>query len=460
MTKELDVIRHKCESIDAINNNHLFTYNSSLSASQLASNSQHSSSSMVPPPHQSANTHLVNGDTGTTGHYFAMKDMDCLHNVQRVQPEHAITVTLPAGEEIKSTHTGELRYSPHHAPQHVHVFQSLWGSLLGIGDLCDAGLVAVFDKNKVFIVDPNQKSVVLTGNRDQKTRLWMIQLSPITQGEEKKACSAAATSKNSPRKTPYRANNVSAQQLDTVGDRVEFFSRTFASAAETTLFQAVKKRWIKFPGITAKILRRHKHRLRTHSSAAGHLDQVHQNHQPSRPHPKPAEDATQQEFNVITHVHHETNHMDATGRFPATSHRGHQVLLILYSDGGNYIKAIPMVDRSKQSYLKAHRAALDYYTSRGYAPTFQKLDNETSHEFEEHLRKNNIQVEFVPPHQHRRNKAERAIRTFKNHFIALLAGVDPASPCAPGTNYWSTRKSQLIYCDHAQHIHAYQHGKD
>jgi hypothetical protein len=259
----------------------------------------------------------------------------------------------------------------------------------------------------------------------------MIQLSPITQGEEKKACSAAATSKNSPRKTPYRANNVSAQQLDTVGDRVEFFSRTFASAAETTLFQAVKKRWIKFPGITAKILRRHKHRLRTHSSAAGHLDQVHQNHQPSRPHPKPAEDATQQEFNVITHVHHETNHMDATGRFPATSHRGHQVLLILYSDGGNYIKAIPMVDRSKQSYLKAHRAALDYYTSRGYAPTFQKLDNETSHEFEEHLRKNNIQVQFVPPHQHRRNKAERAIRTFKNHFIALLAGVDPSFPmCA------------------------------
>ena len=29
---------------------------------------------------------------------------------------------------------------------------------------------------------------------------------------------------------------------------------------------------------------------------------------------------------------------------------------------------------------------------------------------------------------HRRNAAERAIRTFKNHFIAILCGTDPAFP--------------------------------
>ena len=36
--------------------------------------------------------------------------------------------------------------------------------------------------------------------------------------------------------------------------------------------------------------------------------------------------------------------------------------------------------------------------------------------------------ELVPPHQHRRNAAERAIRTFKNHFLAGLATCDPDFP--------------------------------
>ena len=32
--------------------------------------------------------------------------------------------------------------------------------------------------------------------------------------------------------------------------------------------------------------------------------------------------------------------------------------------------------------------------------------------------------ELVPPDCHRRNMAERAIQTFKNHFVAILSGVD------------------------------------
>ena len=35
---------------------------------------------------------------------------------------------------------------------------------------------------------------------------------------------------------------------------------------------------------------------------------------------------------------------------------------------------------------------------------------------------------MTPAGIHRRNSAERAIRTWKNHFIANLCGVDPDSP--------------------------------
>ena len=36
--------------------------------------------------------------------------------------------------------------------------------------------------------------------------------------------------------------------------------------------------------------------------------------------------------------------------------------------------------------------------------------------------------QLVPPNVHRRNIAERAIRTFKAHFLEILAGVDPDFP--------------------------------
>ena len=42
------------------------------------------------------------------------------------------------------------------------------------------------------------------------------------------------------------------------------------------------------------------------------------------------------------------------------------------------------------------------------------------------VKDNNVTFELVPPHQHRRNAAERAIRTYKNHVLAGLATCDLA----------------------------------
>ena len=39
-----------------------------------------------------------------------------------------------------------------------------------------------------------------------------------------------------------------------------------------------------------------------------------------------------------------------------------------------------------------------------------------------------MDYQLVPPDVHRRNAAERAIRTFKNHLIAGLCSVDPKFP--------------------------------
>ena len=52
------------------------------------------------------------------------------------------------------------------------------------------------------------------------------------------------------------------------------------------------------------------------------------------------------------------------------------------------------------------------------------LDNEASEELKQYIRKQEIEFKIVPPGNHKQNQAERAIQTFKAHFIAILAGVD------------------------------------
>ncbi len=40
----------------------------------------------------------------------------------------------------------------------------------------------------------------------------------------------------------------------------------------------------------------------------------------------------------------------------------------------------------------------------------------------------NYSIQLIPPDNHKKNLAERAIQTFKNHFKAIFAGVDDSFP--------------------------------
>ena len=44
------------------------------------------------------------------------------------------------------------------------------------------------------------------------------------------------------------------------------------------------------------------------------------------------------------------------------------------------------------------------------------------------MTKKDIVFQLVPPHLYRANAAEQAIRTWKNHFIIILCGLDPLFP--------------------------------
>jgi hypothetical protein len=56
------------------------------------------------------------------------------------------------------------------------------------------------------------------------------------------------------------------------------------------------------------------------------------------------------------------------------------------------------------------------------------MDNECSTAVEQYIHSEKINIQLVPPHNHQANAAERAIATFKEHFIAALATVDQLWP--------------------------------
>ena len=124
----------------------------------------------------------------------------------------------------------------------------------------------------------------------------------------------------------------------------------------------------------------------------------------------------------------ETMHSDQTGRFPATSSRGNQYIMVLVEVDGNYINAELLKNRSEGEIIKACLALWTRLTANGMVKfTTHILDNEASEAYKTEIKKN-CTIQLVPPDNHRQNLAERAMQTFKNHFKAVIAGVDNNFP--------------------------------
>jgi Reverse transcriptase (RNA-dependent DNA polymerase). len=220
-----------------------------------------------------------------------------------------------------------------------------------------------------------------------------------------------------------------------------FLHATLFSPAPSTLIKAIKSGYLStWPGLTPDLIS--KHLPPQIATMKGHLDQEAQGLQSTRPTPldetSPADDwqiVTQRTNNVMIDTLQPTDktYSDLTGRFPHISRSGYQYIFILYHYDTNAIIPFPMKDRTEAEHIKAWTHCYDYLKKRGHAPMLHVMDNETSQNLLNAIEKKRVNVQLVPPHVHRRNAAERAIRTFKNHFIAGLCSTNPQFPM----NLWA-----------------------
>jgi hypothetical protein len=373
-----------------------------------------------PPPFAPSSAVIL--DTGCTSHFLTMSGPYV--NAQPAYP--GLDVQLPSGALMRSTHTAILDIpSLPLAARHCHLFPELTsGSLISIGQLCDHGCTAAFDATSVAITYANHP--VLVGTRSPSTGLW--QVLPTVHNSTKPLPNDQCIIQPNPQHFPAHA----LAAHSTIAEQVAFYHATMFYPSVATWCKAIDAGFLTtWPALTSVQVRRHLPFAAP--MIKGHLDQQRANQQSTKvvvvPTP-PAIQSTTRSHAIYVDCQPATGqiHSDLTGRFLTASSRGNSYLLIVYDYDSNYIHAEPMKSRGGPEIIAAYQRTFRMFTSRGLTPKFQRLDNEASTALQDYLQEQGVDYQLVPPHVHRRNAAERAIRTFKNHFIAGLCGTDQNFP--------------------------------
>ena len=200
--------------------------------------------------HQQSPPPAIVADTGATAHFFEQQHHHLVHTtipVTHVTPTaKGISVLLPNQATMQSSHTGLLNLPalPLQARK-VHLFPKLAsGSLLSIGQLCDAGCQATFDRHHLRIYYNNK--VIMQGTR-QPNKLWTI--------DDTTHHSLNAVSESAQTPTTHTMNSVI--DAPTAAERVAFLHKSLFSPTLSTLAKAIQAGFLTtFPTITTKQLRR------------------------------------------------------------------------------------------------------------------------------------------------------------------------------------------------------------
>jgi hypothetical protein len=116
------------------------------------------------------------------------------------------------------------------------------------------------------------------------------------------------------------------------------------------------------------------------------------------------------------------------GQFLVALTSGHRYLMIAYDYDSNAILAEPMTSQTGPALLAAYKCIHQTLTLRGLRPKLQRLDNKASTALKQYMLDKGVDFQLTPAGTHRRNAAERAMRNFKNHFIAILCSTNPEFP--------------------------------
>eukprot|EP00804_Cyclotella_cryptica_P015897 CCRYP_006383-RA/>CCRYP_006383-RA protein AED:0.07 eAED:-0.04 QI:0/0/0/1/0/0/2/0/1375 len=383
-------------------------------------------------------------DSGATAH-FLVKGASVKNQQRASNPLH---IKLPNGTVIQSTHTCNLDipWLPNSITE-AHIVPGLsHSSLVATRKFCDAGCQIIFDADECQV---NYKGkVVLSGNRDPSSGLWRVPINPTKPVHNLTQLNLSPTHSQE----QYASN---LYTLPFKQQQVKYIHQAFFSPPIHTLLKAISNGQLEgVPYMKSDLIRKYlapspatsKGRMKrprmgirsTRTGANKEPDPMHPLQEPSPTTTStvnviPFETIDDSVCNVFCYAaladkQAGTMYTDATGALPAISLEGHQYYFVAYAYDPNYIFAKPLSNLKDESILTAFDEVFQQLKDNGFKPTFNVTDNQAATPIKDYLRKEGATWQFVEPNNHRVNAAERAIQTYKNHFISGLCTTDSDWP--------------------------------
>jgi hypothetical protein len=404
----------------------------------INSKSQCYSSSNKPKYRQSVLATILENNTTTdtvadpaaTGHFFPNQN-------NSTNKHNEIEVVCANNETMVSVVTTELDITElSNKAKTAYCFNEMKQPLLSIPLLADDGCKISLTADNIIVTKNNK--TILKGIRDKLSTLWMI---PIKHHKKKQLLAQQLPS------VPvlHAANN--AYHQPTIAKLMAFHNATIGSLPVATLCNAIDNDWLtSFPGLTSKAIR--KHLPKSISTAMGHMHMIRKGirstakptineimNEELEPEPQlePPRHITNRKHlvGVETIAFEDLKGIIATdlpGRFPTTSGQGNSYVMVMYDFDSNTINAVAIKNRKKESLIKGYNELYEDLKKVGINPVLHRLDNETSDDLLREIEAKGMEYQIASPGDHRLNHAERAIQTFKNHFIAVLYGADIGFP--------------------------------
>jgi hypothetical protein len=333
-----------------------------------------------------------------------------------------------------------LKHKLRPAAREMNIVPGLHLTLVSVPKIADAGYTTVFSKKGAAIYDDHTTTItadklpVLEANRCDLTGLWKLPLHPegiVANGEP-----------------PHdKAINI-IFNLPSACQNFLWFHAAAGFPPKETFIRAIRNRnYARWPKLTIQLI--HKYMPDSDETAKRHLKGQRQGVRLTKQkafkkmikveearikiegesspfHPLPPTKLN----NIFVHVEdlNEEIHTNQTGAFPPTSQRGNCYIMVAVHLDTNYIFAKPMKNRTEGEMIRIYQKILNRMKAVGLGLRKQVLNNKCSATMKACIKENGMDYKLIPPGQHRPNQAERAIQTFKAHFISILAGIDDKFP--------------------------------
>eukprot|EP00804_Cyclotella_cryptica_P020425 CCRYP_014405-RA/>CCRYP_014405-RA protein AED:0.11 eAED:0.09 QI:0/-1/0/1/-1/1/1/0/940 len=392
-------------------------------------------------------------DTGATSTAGALHDP--FHSTTKPSTK---VFLLPTGGTAQATHISQLMLNVRAPANQVDIVPNLTQTLLSGSKFADAGYTAVYDKDEVNFYDSNKIHVnatsILQGYRCPHTGLWRVPLRQITcninndtlildspcgtkslntkyvvpSTEEIRALLTSSS-------TREQHSILNVYELPSIQQTIRYLHAAAGFPTKTTWMAAIRRgNYDTWPLVTVANV--HKHFPQSEETQQGHMRSQRQGvrstkttrHAPPTIPAHTAPSLPHHDIFVKTYDTRDTVYSDQTGQFPHVSSRGYRYQMILYHTDSNSIWVEPTKNRTEGELILARTRALSRMGACGLSPKRQVLDNEASAAYKQAILDSGMTYQLVPPDDHRRNVAEKAIQTWKDHFVAVISGTADKFP--------------------------------